>query len=128
MDIRLISLSDPALAGFDTIIDARAPSEFAEDHLPGAINLPVLSDQERAQVGTIYKQVSPFDARKLGGAMVAANVARHIAGPLAGFAGGWRPLVYCWRGGQRSGAFSTSWRRSAGGSEGSRAATRLGGP
>lgn len=107
MDIRLISLSDPALAGFDTIIDARAPSEFAEDHLPGAINLPVLSDQERAQVGTIYKQVSPFDARKLGGAMVAANVARHIAGPLAGFAGGWRPLVYCWRGGQRSGAFST---------------------
>ena len=95
------------LAGFDTVIDVRAPSEFAEDHLPGAINLPVLSDDERAQVGTIYKQVSPFDARKLGGAMVAANAARHIAGPLAGFGGGWRPLVYCWRGGQRSGAFAT---------------------
>ena len=95
------------LAGFDTVIDVRAPSEFAEDHLPGAINLPVLSDAERAQVGTIYKQVSPFDARKLGGAMVAANAARHIAGPLAGFSGGWRPLVYCWRGGQRSGAFAT---------------------
>ncbi|WP_374425601.1 tRNA 2-selenouridine(34) synthase MnmH [Paracoccus sp. (in: a-proteobacteria)] len=107
MDIRLISLSDPVLAGFDTVIDVRAPSEFAEDHLPGAINLPVLSDAERAQVGTIYKQVSPFDARKLGGAMVAANAARHIAGPLAGFSGGWRPLVYCWRGGQRSGAFAT---------------------
>lgn len=107
MDIRLTSLSDPALAGFDTIIDTRTPLEFAEDHLPGAINLPVLSDQERAQVGTIYKQVSPFDARKLGGAMVAANSARHIAGPLAGFGGGWRPLVYCWRGGQRSGAFAT---------------------
>lgn len=98
---------DPALAGFDTIIDTRAPLEFAEDHLPGAINLPVLSDKERAQVGTIYKQVSPFDARKLGGAMVAANAARHIAGPLAGFGGGWRPLVYCWRGGQRSGSFAT---------------------
>ena len=89
------------------IIDARAPLEFAQDHLPGAVNLPVLSDAERAQVGTIYKQVSPFDARKLGGAMVAANAARHIAGPLAGFGGGWRPLVYCWRGGQRSGAFAT---------------------
>ncbi|GLK62656.1 tRNA 2-selenouridine(34) synthase MnmH [Paracoccus kondratievae] len=107
MDIRLKSLSDPALAGFDTIIDVRSPSEYAEDHLPGAVNLPVLSDEERAQVGTIYKQVSPFDARKLGGAMVAANAARHIAGSLAGHGGGWRPLVYCWRGGQRSGAFAT---------------------
>ncbi|SFX25976.1 tRNA 2-selenouridine synthase [Paracoccus pantotrophus] len=106
MDIRLTSLSDPALSGFDTVIDTRSPSEYAEDHLPGAINLPVLSDEERAQVGTIYKQVSPFDARKLGGAMVAANAARHIAGPLAGLGGGWRPLVYCWRGGQRSGAFA----------------------
>ncbi len=89
------------------LIDTLAPSEFAEDHLPGAVNLPVLSDAERVQVGTVYKQVSPFNARKLGGAMVAANAARHIAGPLAGFGGGWRPLVYCWRGGQRSGAFAT---------------------
>ena len=107
MDIRLTSLSDPALAGFDTIIDGRSPSEYAEDHLPGAVSLPVLSDDERARVGTIYKQVSPFDARKLGGALVAANVARHIAGPLSGHGGGWRPLIYCWRGGQRSGAFAT---------------------
>ena len=107
MDIRLTSLSDPALAGFDSVIDARAPLEFAQDHLPGAINLPVLSDAERAQVGTVFKQVSPFDARKIGGALVAANAARHIAGPLAGYGGGWRPLVYCWRGGQRSGAFAT---------------------
>ena len=107
MDIRLTSLSDPALTGFDTIIDTRSPAEYALDHLPGAINLPVLSDEERARVGTIYKQVSPFDARKLGGALLAANAARHIAGPLAGFDGSWRPLVYCWRGGQRSGAFAT---------------------
>ncbi|SFA42156.1 tRNA 2-selenouridine synthase [Paracoccus halophilus] len=107
MEIRLTSLSDPALSGFDTIIDTRSPAEFAEDHLPGAISLPVLSDEERARVGTIYKQVSPFDARKLGGALVAANAARHIAGPLADFGGAWRPLVYCWRGGQRSGAFAT---------------------
>ncbi|MDO5704362.1 MAG: tRNA 2-selenouridine(34) synthase MnmH [Paracoccus sp. (in: a-proteobacteria)] len=101
----LTSVADPALTGFDAIIDVRSPSEFAQDHLPGAINLPVLSDEERAQVGTIYKQVSPFDARKLGAALVAANAARHIAGPLAGYPGSWRPLVYCWRGGQRSGGF-----------------------
>lgn len=100
-------MSDPALAGFDTIIDTRSPLEYAEDHLPGAINLPVLSDEERARVGTIYKQISPFDARKIGGALVAANAARHIAGPLAAHDGAWRPLVYCWRGGQRSGSFAT---------------------
>ena len=75
--------------------------------MPGAINLPVLSDEERAQVGTIYVQESPFLARKLGAALVARNAAAHIEGPLAGHDGGWRPLVYCWRGGQRSGAFAT---------------------
>lgn len=94
-------------AGFDAIIDVRAPSEFAEDHLLGAINLPVLSDEERARVGTIYTRESPFKARKIGAALVAKNAARHIEGPLAGHEGGWRPLVYCWRGGQRSGSFAT---------------------
>ena len=95
------------MAGFDDIIDVRAPAEFAEDHLPGAVNLPVLDDEERSRVGTIYKQISPFDARKIGAALVAANAARHIAGPLADRGGGWKPLVYCWRGGQRSGSFQT---------------------
>ena len=94
-------------AGFDTLIDVRAPAEYAEDHIPSAINLPVLSDEERATVGTLYKQISPFDARKLGAALVAENAARHLQGPLAGMAGGWKPLVYCWRGGQRSGSFAT---------------------
>jgi tRNA 2-selenouridine synthase len=98
MAITLTSLSDLATLGFDTIIDARAPAEYAEDHLPGAISLPVLSDEERAKVGTIYTQVSPFTARKLGGALVARNVAAHLEGPLAEMTGGWRPLVYCWRG------------------------------
>ncbi len=107
MTLRLTRVADPALAGFDDIIDVRSPSEYAEDHLPGAINLPVLDDAERARVGTIYKQVSPFDARKIGGALVAANAARHIAGPLADRDGSWRGLVYCWRGGQRSGSFAT---------------------
>ncbi|AXI43892.1 tRNA 2-selenouridine(34) synthase MnmH [Sulfitobacter sp. SK011] len=105
--VTLKSLTDIADLGVDTIIDVRAPSEFAEDHVPGAINLPVLSDDERAQVGTVYAQVSPFDARKIGGAMVAQNTASHLRGPLAEKQGDWKPLIYCWRGGQRSGAFAT---------------------
>ena len=107
MAITLTSLSDLASHGFDDIIDVRAPAEWADDHLPGAVNLPVLDDAERAQVGTIYKQVSPFTARKVGAALVAANAARHLQGPLADKPGGWRPLVYCWRGGQRSGSFAS---------------------
>jgi tRNA 2-selenouridine synthase len=92
--------------GYDAIIDVRSPAEFAADHVPGAINLPALSDDQRAEVGTIYKQVSPFEARKLGASLVARNVADHVAGPLAPYDGSWRPLVYCWRGGQRSGSFT----------------------
>ena len=107
MALTLTSLTDPALSQFDAIIDVRSPSEFAEDHVPGAISLPVLDDEERARVGTIYKQQSPFLARKVGAALVARNAARHLEGPLAGMGGGWRPLVYCWRGGQRSGSFAT---------------------
>ncbi|PTQ74530.1 tRNA 2-selenouridine(34) synthase MnmH [Celeribacter persicus] len=98
-------------APFDTVIDVRAPSEFVEDHVPGAINLPVLSDAERARVGTVYKQQSPFLARKIGAALVARNAANHIEGPLAEKEGGWRPLVYCWRGGQRSNSFATILRQ-----------------
>ena len=104
MAITLTSLTDLSTHGFDDIIDVRAPLEFAEDHLPAAISLPVLDDEERARVGTIYKQVSPFTARKVGAALVAKNAAVHLQGPLADKAGGWRPRVYCWRGGQRSGS------------------------
>ena len=93
--------------GFDTVIDVRSPAEYAEDHIHGAINLPALDNAQRAEVGTIYKQVSPFDARKIGAGMVVRNVAAHIEGPLAQKTGAWRPLVYCWRGGQRSGVFRT---------------------
>ena len=91
----------------DTIIDVRAPAEYADDHLPGAINLPVLDDAQRAKIGTVYTQVSPFMARKKGAALVALNAANHLQGPLAAKDGGWQPLIYCWRGGQRSGAFAT---------------------
>lgn len=107
MPLVLTSLTDPLDAGFDDVIDVCAPAEFAEDHIPGALSLPVLSDAERARVGTIYKQVSPFDARKTGAALVARNTAAHLETVLADRPGGWRPLVYCWRGGQRSGAFAT---------------------
>ena len=103
----LHSLSDLTTLEADTIIDVRSPSEFAEDHLPGAINLPVLDDAERARVGTIYKQDSPFNARKIGGALVAQNTAHHLETALADKDGSWQTLVYCWRGGQRSGAFAT---------------------
>ena len=94
------------LADFDAIIDARSPGEFAEDRLPGAISLPVLDDEQRARVGTLYKQVSAFEAKKLGAALVSKNIARHIEEHLLDKPKHWRPLVYCWRGGQRSGAFS----------------------
>ena len=91
---------------FDTIIDARTPSEYAHDHIPGAVNAPVLDDAERAQVGTLYKQVSPFEAKKVGGALVAKNVARHIESLFSGKDKSWKPLIYCWRGGKRSGAMA----------------------
>lgn len=106
MPQRLTTLHDIFDHGFDDVIDVRSPAEFAEDHVPGAINLPVLDNEERAQVGTIYKQDSPFKARKLGAALVFRNAAAHVQGPLALHDGGWRPLVYCWRGGQRSGTFA----------------------
>jgi tRNA 2-selenouridine synthase len=107
MPLTFTSLDEILNHGFDTVIDVRSPAEFAEDHMPGAINLPALDNAQRAKVGTIYKQVSPFDARKIGAGMVIRNVADHIDGPLQDKDGGWRPLIYCWRGGQRSGVFRT---------------------
>ncbi|SDZ49763.1 tRNA 2-selenouridine synthase [Jannaschia faecimaris] len=107
MSFTLTALPRAAGLDFDDIIDVRSPSEFAEDHIPGAINLPALSDEERAQVGTIYVQQDRFLARKIGAAMVSRNVAAHLDGPLTDRDGSWRPLVYCWRGGQRSGSVAT---------------------
>ena len=101
---RTTDLSPAARDGFDALIDVRSPSEFAEDHLPGALNLPVLDDAQRAAVGTEYVQGSKFEARRRGAALVARNIAAHLEGPLSAVGGGFRPLVYCWRGGQRSGA------------------------
>jgi tRNA 2-selenouridine synthase len=90
------------LSAFDEIIDVRSPAEFAEDHIPGAINCPVLDNEERIRVGTLYCQQSPFEARKVGAVLVARNIARHIETRFHDRPKSWRPLIYCWRGGQRS--------------------------
>jgi len=91
---------------FDSVIDARTPLEYAADHVPGAISAPVLDDAERATVGTLYKQVSPFEAKKLGAALIAKNVAFYIQTLFTDRPRNWRPLVYCWRGGKRSAAMA----------------------
>lgn len=103
MDVkRANAVTVAQLDAFDEVIDVRSPSEFALDHVPRAVNCPVLDDAERARVGTLYKQVSPFEAKKAGAALVSKNIARHIEERFRGRGRDWRPLVYCWRGGQRS--------------------------
>lgn len=104
---RTTDLSPQARDGFDALIDVRSPGEFALDHVPGALNLPVLDDDQRAAVGTEYVQGSKFLARRTGAAMVARNIAAHLEEALGGRDGSFKPLVYCWRGGQRSGAMVT---------------------
>ena len=109
MPIVAISAPDALqrLAEFDAVIDARSESEYAEDQVPGAINWPTLNDAERALIGTEYKQVSPFTARKRGAVLAARNIAAHIEREGMDKPKDWAPLVYCWRGGQRSGALAT---------------------
>lgn len=109
MAIRRISADQAIgdLAGFGAVIDARSPAEFADDHLPGAINWPTLDDAQRHVIGTQYKTESPFEARKRGAAMAARNIAAHIERHAERMPRGWKPLVYCWRGGQRSGSLAT---------------------
>lgn len=94
-------------ADFDAVLDARTPDEHAQDHIPGALNWPSLDNQERITIGTLYKQVSPFEAKKRGAALVARNIAQHIERELLDTPKNWKPLVYCWRGGNRSGALAT---------------------
>ena len=94
------------LADFSTVIDARSEGEYAEDHLPGAVNWPSLNDEERKIVGTRYKQINQFEAKKLGAALVAKNIAAHIQREVLDKPREWQPLVYCWRGGKRSGSLA----------------------
>jgi tRNA 2-selenouridine synthase len=104
----LLRLADRTLTcgGFSAVIDARSEDEFAHDHLPGAVNWPTLNNAERVQIGTMYKQINPFEAQKLGAALAAANISRHIAQHALGLPRQWQPLIYCWRGGKRSGSLS----------------------
>lgn len=108
MTIQVIGAADAMarLGAFGDVIDARSPGEFLEDRLPGALNWPVLDDEQRRLVGTEYKQISPFEARKRGAALVARNIARHIEREVMDKPKSWQPLVYCWRGGQRSGSMA----------------------
>ena len=91
---------------YDMVIDVRSPSEFADDHIEGAVNLPALFDDERAVVGTLYNQTSAFAARKTGAAIMSKNIANHLETFLQDKPSSFRPLIHCWRGGQRSRAFA----------------------
>lgn len=108
MSLERISADDALgkLACFSDVIDARSEGEYAEDHLPGAVNWPSLHDEERKIVGTQYKQISQFEAKKLGAALVAKNIAEHIQRDVLDKPKEWQPLVYCWRGGKRSGSLA----------------------
>ena len=94
------------LPAYTDIIDVRSPGEFSDDHIPGAVNLPVLDDAERERVGTLYKQVSSFEAKKVGAALVSRNIAKHLDAWFIDKSKSYRPLVYCWRGGSRSGSLT----------------------
>jgi len=108
VSVQLISASDALhrLADFSTVIDARSEGEFGEDHLPSAVNWPSLNNAERQLVGTQYKQINAFEAKKQGAALVARNVAMHIEREVLDKPKEWQPLVYCWRGGKRSGSLA----------------------
>ena len=108
MSVHSVAAADAIarLDEFSAVIDARSEDEYALDHLPGAVNWPSLDNEERKRVGTMYVQVSPFEAQKRGAALVAANIARHIERDVLDKPRSWQPLVYCWRGGKRSGSLA----------------------
>ncbi len=93
-----------ALAAYPDRIDVRSPAEFALDHVPDAINWPVLDDTQRAVVGTLHAQEGAFAAKRVGAALVARNIATLLETHGRDRPRDWAPLVYCWRGGKRSAA------------------------
>ena len=107
MTIKRVKFSDIQIHDFDEVIDVRSPLEFEDDRIPGSINLPVLSNAEREMIGTIYKQKSKFEAKKLGASIVSKNISDHLKDYLYNKNRDWLPLIYCWRGGQRSYALAT---------------------
>ena len=107
MTIKRVKFSDIQIHDFDDVIDVRSPLEFEDDRIPGSINLPVLSNAEREMIGTMYKQKSKFEAKKLGASIVSKNISDHLKNYLYNKSRDWLPLIYCWRGGQRSYALAT---------------------
>ena len=107
MTIKRVKFTDIHIHDFDDVIDVRSPLEFEDDRIPGSINLPVLSDAERKMIGTMYKQRSKFEAKKLGASIVSKNISNHLKNYLYNKNRDWLPLIYCWRGGQRSYALAT---------------------
>ena len=107
MTIKRVKFSDIHIHDFDDVIDVRSPLEFEDDRIPGSINLPVLSNAEREMIGTMYKQKSKFEAKKLGASLVSKNISDHLKDYLYKKNRDWLPLIYCWRGGQRSYALAT---------------------
>ena len=108
MSLKKISAIDAliALNNFSAIIDARSESEYALDRLPAAVNWPTLNDAQREQIGMEYVQASAFDAKKRGAALAAKNIASHIEREVMALPKNWKPLIYCWRGGKRSGSLA----------------------
>ncbi len=99
---RDISLTDLLVAhnkGEHTLVDVRSPKEFQESTIPGSLNIPIFNDEERAEVGTIYKQVGGEEAKVRGLEIFSAKLPTFIAK----FAEIETPItVFCWRGGMRS--------------------------
>ncbi len=87
------------------LIDVRTPAEFQQGHIPGAVNIPLFSNEEREQVGTSFKQDSPRDAFLLGLDLVGTKMATYIR-QLDKVSTGNSIVCYCWRGGQRSQSMS----------------------
>jgi tRNA 2-selenouridine synthase len=108
MSLTILSATEvlQRLHTFDTVIDARSEGEFDEDHLPNAVNWPTLNNDQRRDIGTLYKQVNAFEAKKRGAALAARNIAGHIDREVIDKPREWMPLAYCWRGGKRSGSLS----------------------
>ncbi len=83
------------------IVDVRTPLEYEEDHIPGAVNIPLLSNEERVEIGILHKMSGPHAARVRGLELTAPRFPRMVE-EIASCSGGRPILVYCWRGGLRS--------------------------
>jgi tRNA 2-selenouridine synthase len=96
---------EQVLASELPVIDVRSPLEYARGHIPGAINIPVFSDEERVEVGRSYKQQSQEAAVRLGYQYVKPKLHQFVTDAFTAAPDG-NVIVHCWRGGQRSSAFA----------------------